>query len=138
MGPGQQPHMAQQLTIVLFCVRYLLRKDGLSVMAFSGKTANLCLLAPFVKRGHPSFHSIYKEWYSHTSMTLSSETIIPWCIASVYEVMAALASWDHIRLFILLCSILYTADIRFSSFQHPVKQYVNGWQPKFNHHPSVI
>lgn len=129
--PEQQSHKSQQSTFVLVCVRRLLRKGGLSIF-----WQDLLLL--FVKRRHPFFHSIYKEWYFHASMTLSSETIILWCIASVYEVTAVLGSWDHIRLFILLYFILHTADIRFSSSQHHVKENVNRWQPKFNHCPSVI
>lgn len=61
LGPAQQPHEAQQLTFVLVYARDLLRKDVLSMTAFSGKIANLCILLPFVKRGHPSFHSLYEE-----------------------------------------------------------------------------
>lgn len=61
LGPGRQPHEAQQLTFALVYARDLLRNDVLSMTAFSGKIANLCLLLPFVKRGHPSFHSLYEE-----------------------------------------------------------------------------
>lgn len=110
LGPGEQPHKAQQLTFVLAYARNLLSKDVLSMISFSGQIANMHPLLPFVKRRHPSFHSIHEVMFSY------KHDIVFW---DHYSLKHNISLWSDgsswimrsYQNFYLLYSFLHTADI---------------------------